>query len=380
MTSNNGIFPHEYPLFDTSDPWFAPTATDQPPSWSVDSALDLVDSTPGVIPHDFTGISTYDISHDFFEPHFGSGWIVDDLPEIQQLADAASNRVSFLNHAQLLKVKSQLEDVLQKVDIRLQEPFPPIHQLLPTPMASSSSTSADLGGFCCPICGINVKPKKISTFERHLRLEHGVEMWEYRCPEPNCTATAPDRGEMKNHLRNVHEQSPTPDQLVKHRANLHAHPFAIYAPRLLTNGLIFGIMQKSTTIFRMKIKAYPQLAPQCNVDRSANAKMKKKYTLPEEKHSRMDTANAILLHGVDTVLDQSFALSETKPQDPIEHQPKQLSLPQGSGSSVDHSIVTNITTPEPEEDSIDAGLPETKNMDHILDAARYLSELDELEL
>ncbi|KAF4768008.1 hypothetical protein N7455_000069 [Penicillium solitum] len=84
----------------------------------------------------------------------------------------------------------------------------------------------------------------------------------------------------------------------------------------------------------------------------------------------MDTANAILLHGVDTVLDQSFALSETKPQDPIEHQPKQLSLPQGSGSSVDHSIVTNITTPEPEEDSIDAGLPETKNMDHILDAAR----------
>lgn len=94
----------------------------------------------------------------------------------------------------------------------------------------------------------------------------------------------------------------------------------------------------------------------------------------------MDTANAILLHGVDTVLDQSFALSETKPQDPIEHQPKQLSLPQGSGSSVDHSIVTNITTPEPEEDSIDAGLPETKNMDHILDAARYLSELDELEL
>ncbi|CAI7583344.1 unnamed protein product [Penicillium palitans] len=337
------------PLFDTSDSWSAQTASDQLPSWSLDSALDMVDSTAGVIPDDLDGIRICHIPDDFFDPHFGSGWIVDDLPEIQQLADAASNRVSSLNHAQLLNVKSQLEDVLHKVDRRLQESFPPIHELPPTPIASSSSTSAALGGFCCHICGINVKSNRLSTFERHLRSRHGVKRWEYRCPEPNCTATAPDQGKMKSHLRNAtHGWVDFWDHAKKHylMPPTKSHISDEDKPVSLTrSGVQYGQKRKRG-----------------------------------EKHSRVDTANAILLYGVDTALDQSFAPSETNPQDPMVHQPKQLSLSQGSGSSVDHSIATNITTPESEEDSIDAGLPETKNMDHILDAARYFSELDELEL
>ncbi|KAJ5412620.1 uncharacterized protein N7487_006979 [Penicillium crustosum] len=380
MTSNNEIFPHEYPAFDTLDPWSAQTATDQPPSWSVDSALDLVDSTPGVIPDDLTGISTYHISHDSFEPHFGSGWIVDDLPEIQQLADAASNQVSSLNHAQLLKVKSQLEDVLQKVDIRLQEPFPPIHELPPTPMASSRSTSDALGGFCCPICGRNVKLKRYLAFERHLRLEHGVQRWESRCPEPNCTVTTPGRAQMKNHLRNVHQQSPTPDQFVDYRVESACPPFCNICSQTIHKWVDLWDHAKKHYHSSDEDESVSTTHSAVQYGQKRKREDENKHTLPEEKHSRMDTANAILLHGVNTALDQSFDLSETKPQDSMVHQQKQLSLSLGSGSSNYHSIATNITTPESEEDSIDAGLPETKHMDHILDAARYLSELDELEV
>jgi hypothetical protein len=43
-------------------------------------------------------------------------------------------------------------------------------------------------------------------------------------------------------------------------------------------------------------------------------------------------------------------------------------------------MATVITSPDLEDDSIDSGIPGTKNMDHILDSARYFSELDKLEL
>ncbi|OQE13189.1 hypothetical protein PENFLA_c052G10441 [Penicillium flavigenum] len=92
------------------------------------------------------------------------------------------------------------------------------------------------------------------------------------------------------------------------------------------------------------------------------------------------SGNAVLSHVVDKKPDHSLAPGGTEPQDPIVHEQRQFSLSHGSGSSAAHSVATNITTPESEEDSIDAGIPDTKDMDHILDAARYFSELDQLEL
>ncbi|KAJ5618139.1 hypothetical protein N7537_003253 [Penicillium hordei] len=385
MTSNNEIFANGYPFYITPDPSSAQRADDQPTNWSVDSALDLVDSRPGVI--DLDGIMTRCIPDDSFAQHLDLGWIVDDLTEIEQLADAASNRISSLNHAQLLKVKSQLEDVQKKVDMRLQETFPPIHKLQPTPMASVDPTPAALDGFCCPICGINVKSKKLSTFERHLTSEHSVKRWEYRCPEPNCTATAPEHGEMKNHLRNVHEQSPISHQVVDYGVQFACPPFCNICSQATPRWVDFWKHAKNHYWMPLTKNHFSDEDKTVSTTRSGVQYGQKRkhedentHTLREEKHSRMDTANAILLHGVDTALDQPFTPSETRPHDPMVHQPKQLSLSQGSVSSVEHSIATNITAPESEEDSIDAGLAETKNMDHILDAARYFSELDELEL
>ncbi|KAJ5187870.1 hypothetical protein N7449_010864 [Penicillium cf. viridicatum] len=79
-------------------------------------------------------------------------------------------------------------------------------------------------------------------------------------------------------------------------------------------------------------------------------------------------------------LEKSLPPRRMKSQDPIVHQQTQLSLPQSSDSSDTLSIESNVTSPESEDDSIDAGIPEIKNMDHILDAARYFGELDRLEL
>ncbi|KAJ5823845.1 hypothetical protein N7447_006185 [Penicillium robsamsonii] len=101
---------------------------------------------------------------------------------------------------------------------------------------------------------------------------------------------------------------------------------------------------------------------------------------PEESICGMDTANARLLDGVDPSLVQYLAPGAIQPQDLIMHQSRRISLPQSFEPSVALSIATNTTSPESEEDSIDAGIPETRNMDHILDAARYFSELDQLEV
>ncbi|KZN93642.1 hypothetical protein EN45_038260 [Penicillium chrysogenum] len=93
----------------------------------------------------------------------------------------------------------------------------------------------------------------------------------------------------------------------------------------------------------------------------------------------LHSGNVILSHGVDKKPDHSLAPGGTEPQEPIVHEPRRSSLSHGSGSAA-YSVATDITTLESEEDSIDAGIPDTKNMDHILDAARYFSELDQLEL
>jgi len=63
----------------------------------------------------------------------------------------------------------------------------------------------------------------------------------------------------------------------------------------------------------------------------------------------------------------------------IVQQGVQLFLSQTSHSSAEFSIATNTTSLEPEQDSIDAGIPGGNNMDHILDAAHYFGELDQLE-
>ncbi|KAJ5509781.1 hypothetical protein N7527_011924 [Penicillium freii] len=91
----------------------------------------------------------------------------------------------------------------------------------------------------------------------------------------------------------------------------------------------------------------------------------------EDNHYMMDTSNDFLLHGLD---------AELEPQDPSVHQRSLLPLFQSPGSSAGLSVATKITSPESETDSIDAGIPETKNMNHILDTACYFGELDQLEL
>lgn len=108
-----------------------------------------------------------------------------------------------------------------------------------------------------------------------------------------------------------------------------------------------------------------------------------KHTTHEERASRVAVARSMIR--VLGTIPQSFAPGGTEPQDPwgnsIVHQkPRRSSLFHGSASSAALSVGTNLTTPESEEDSIDAGIPQTKNMDHILNAARYFGELDELEL
>ena len=62
------------------------------------------------------------------------------------------------------------------------------------------------------------------------------------------------------------------------------------------------------------------------------------------------------------------------------HLPRQPSLRHNSGSSSARSMTTDITSPDLEDDSIDSQVPGTKNMDHILDSARYFIELDKLEV
>ncbi|CAI7623458.1 unnamed protein product [Penicillium glandicola] len=92
-----------------------------------------------------------------------------------------------------------------------------------------------------------------------------------------------------------------------------------------------------------------------------------------------DPTNAVLPHVIGTT-PKEWLSRETEPQDSILHEQSQVSLCHASGSLAEFSIETKITIPELEEDSIDAGIPGTKNMDHILDADRYFSELDQLEV
>lgn len=100
----------------------------------------------------------------------------------------------------------------------------------------------------------------------------------------------------------------------------------------------------------------------------------------EPNHSGMEAANDVLFQGVDMAQEKSSPSGRIEQQDPIMHQPSRLPLPQSPNSSAALLNTTNITTPEYQEDSIDVGIPDIKNMDHILDATRYFSELDQLEL
>ncbi|KAJ5976742.1 hypothetical protein N7501_000084 [Penicillium viridicatum] len=100
----------------------------------------------------------------------------------------------------------------------------------------------------------------------------------------------------------------------------------------------------------------------------------------EDNHSMMNTSNDFLLHGLDAALEEPLNPGAIEPQDPSVHQHRLLPLPRSPGSSAGPSVATNITSPESETDSIDAGITETKNMDHILDTACYFGELDQLEL
>lgn len=100
----------------------------------------------------------------------------------------------------------------------------------------------------------------------------------------------------------------------------------------------------------------------------------------EDVSSWMEAGNDILLHGLDAVLEEPLHDGPIEPQDASVHQRRLLSLPESPRSSAELSVTTKITSPESEEDSIDAGIPETKNMTHLLNTACYFGELDHLEL
>lgn len=57
----------------------------------------------------------------------------------------------------------------------------------------------------------------------------------------------------------------------------------------------------------------------------------------------------------------------------------QSSASDENGSLASDSKETDITRPDPEDDSIDSGIIEGRNLDHILDSTRHFDELDQLE-
>ncbi|KAJ5374332.1 hypothetical protein N7517_006338 [Penicillium concentricum] len=153
---------------------------------------------------------------------FDLGMTVYDLPELQQLADAASQTIPPLNASQLSNLKVQLEAAQQQVDMQLRELFSASNgpQLLHLRSPSDLPTSP-LGAFCCHMCKEEQSIyEELSFFKQHLEDMHGVQQWEYRCLQPDCTLTVPHQCEMKEHMGNAHEQSPSLYQLAESRIEL----------------------------------------------------------------------------------------------------------------------------------------------------------------
>ncbi|KAJ6190986.1 hypothetical protein N7519_001007 [Penicillium mononematosum] len=254
-------------------------------------------------------------------------------------------------------------------------------------MASSGHYYPALfGALCCPLCKTEGRTyRQLSSLNDHLEEGHGVLEWGYRCLEPDCTFTAPRKKAMIEHWPRVHR---IPGVYLRPERNIRIIqlpcPTACEIcsqPTVTWND--FYQHAKNHCIGNNLSEEVPGVDDgysSAQLGRRDKRADEDKYTTCEVKPPMVHPGNAILSHGVDKKPDHSSAPGGTEPQDTIVHEPRQFSLSRGSGSSATHSVATNITTPESEEDSIDAGILDTKNMDHILDAGRYFSDLDQLEL
>jgi len=155
----------------------------------------------------------------YHTPDFGP--TMDGIPEIQQLADAVSNKLTSLDYAQLSKLRDRLEAAKQEVDIQLQESFTASNGLqLPNSIPSSYPDPLPLGPFYCHMCKKDDKfYPGLSSFQRHLK-EHGFQNWEYHCPEPDCTLAVPRLWEMMEHMQNLHHQNQTYYRIAQNRTEV----------------------------------------------------------------------------------------------------------------------------------------------------------------
>ncbi|GLI82219.1 hypothetical protein PoHVEF18_010644 [Penicillium ochrochloron] len=83
---------------------------------------------------------------------------------------------------------------------------------------------------------------------------------------------------------------------------------------------------------------------------------------------------------IDSEMDQTIIARKSVKFSGSFHSPSQPSSPHSSGSSGIRSMLTDISSPDLDDDSIDSGIAGTTDMCHLLDSARYFSELDQLEL
>jgi hypothetical protein len=170
----------------------------------------------------------------------GFGPTMDGIPEIQQLADAVSNNLTSLDYAQLSKLRDRLEAAQQEVDLQLQELFTASNGLqLPNSMPSRYPDPLPLGPFYCHMCKEDdrIYPE-LSSFQQHLE-EHGVQNWEYHCPEPDCSLTVPQLLEMMIHMRSLHHQFLTDYQMAQNRTEVPCPSFCVPCSYPTANWTIF---------------------------------------------------------------------------------------------------------------------------------------------
>ncbi|KAJ5353348.1 hypothetical protein N7452_002322 [Penicillium brevicompactum] len=101
---------------------------------------------------------------------------------------------------------------------------------------------------------------------------------------------------------------------------------------------------------------------------------KRKRKRADEKETQID-----LLSRKDPHCQQLVGPFDTQMEQANNPLPSQSSTSDENGSLASDSKETDITRPDPEDDSIDSGIIEGRNLDHLLDSTRHFDELDQLE-
>ncbi|CAG8131907.1 unnamed protein product [Penicillium olsonii] len=253
------------------------------------------------------------------------------------------------------------------------------HQLITPPSSEGFKTARK---YTCCFCDAPFK-RSVNVFvffKRHISQKHSCSQHTFHCPDSTCSSVFLESHSLESHMMSQHRRNIEAAELSSAKRQ-EPHPSACAVCQAPTSDWesFFDCLREHFFASTSTVPLPSVLSPRYEDADASHSEMgpasqNKRKRINEEQ---LPTENLTLKK---SQVQHLTVPCDTSPKPYIDAQQEGSPVSFEYSSSASDSKETDITQPDPIDDSIDAGIIGDRDLSHILDSSRYFSELDQLEL